>query len=532
MAERTAAEVAMDRRAWRTLLLIVLGVTAVRLAYLAWFCPFGLAEDEAHYWEWSRHLDWSYYSKGPGIAWSIALSTWALGDTELGVRVLAPLFGAALALAAGRMGRLLGPGVCLFAGAAVLLAPGFQITSLIMTIDGGYLACWALACLLAHRAMIEGSRPAWPLLGMAVGMGFLFKYTILLLPLGLIAFWLARRRGEHRARVGWSGPAAAVGAFALCALPVVVWNAREGFPTVRHLLGHLGSSMGDIPTEPGCGHAAKGSPLVWVPEYLGMQVAVAGPMLFLGILGAVRVLRSHGEAGRDARMLMVCAAAPILVFYLLVSFVTRGEGNWAIAGMVTLAALAGDEARRMRSRPSRGFDPVGMLWTATVIVGLVAGLGMLRMDWLARLPVIGRAMPVERMMRGPVLAQRVGERMDELRDRTGLEPFVVCEHYGRASQMGFYLPGRPVVYCSSPLMPSFPEQGLCRGRPSQLDLWPDHDLGRLDRLGGRPAVLIGGHESQWRTAFERVEVLDGWRDKGRPGFLGYGFVGFPVARTE
>ncbi|MEN2995294.1 MAG: phosphatase PAP2 family protein [Thermodesulfovibrio sp.] len=51
--------------------------------------PIDLSPDEAHYWEWSRRLDLSYYSKGPMIAYLIALSTWIFGDNPLGVRILA-----------------------------------------------------------------------------------------------------------------------------------------------------------------------------------------------------------------------------------------------------------------------------------------------------------------------------------------------------------------------------------------------------------------------------------------------------------
>lgn len=34
-------------------------------------CPLDLSGDEAHYWDWSRQLDWSYYSKGPAVAYVI-----------------------------------------------------------------------------------------------------------------------------------------------------------------------------------------------------------------------------------------------------------------------------------------------------------------------------------------------------------------------------------------------------------------------------------------------------------------------------
>ena len=57
---------------WFVSLLAVL--SAVQLCVLAW-SPFDLAPDEAHYWEWSRRLDYGYYSKGPAIAWTIAAAT-------------------------------------------------------------------------------------------------------------------------------------------------------------------------------------------------------------------------------------------------------------------------------------------------------------------------------------------------------------------------------------------------------------------------------------------------------------------------
>jgi hypothetical protein len=46
----------------------ILASVAATLAFVWIRCPFDLAPDEAHYWDWSRHLDWSYYSKGPLVA--------------------------------------------------------------------------------------------------------------------------------------------------------------------------------------------------------------------------------------------------------------------------------------------------------------------------------------------------------------------------------------------------------------------------------------------------------------------------------
>src|SRR5213082_2143123 len=90
---------------WRLLAgLLILGSAGLRLAYLASNCPLDLAPDEAHYWDWSRHLDWSYYSKGPLVAYLIrcgcvlagAWSRWLTASDVLAVRLPAVICGSLL----------------------------------------------------------------------------------------------------------------------------------------------------------------------------------------------------------------------------------------------------------------------------------------------------------------------------------------------------------------------------------------------------------------------------------------------------
>ena len=77
---------------------------ALSLAYVWVFCPLDLAPDEAHYWDWSHRLDWSYYSKGPLVAWLIRgscelfgrLSVALTGDLAGAVRLPAVVFHVAL----------------------------------------------------------------------------------------------------------------------------------------------------------------------------------------------------------------------------------------------------------------------------------------------------------------------------------------------------------------------------------------------------------------------------------------------------
>ena len=71
-----------DRKDWdlyHLFIYTVVIVTCIRLSFIAspWH---SLTEEEAQYWDWSRHLDWSYYSKPPLIAYLIHLFTWIGGQ--------------------------------------------------------------------------------------------------------------------------------------------------------------------------------------------------------------------------------------------------------------------------------------------------------------------------------------------------------------------------------------------------------------------------------------------------------------------
>ncbi len=533
---------------WRATLLLVLGVTVLRVVYLVWLCPYTLIEDEAHYWEWSRRLELSYYSKGPGVAWLIAASSWLLGESAWAVRVPAAMASGVGALCVAGLARdACGDGRAGFFGACVfLLMPVFQVVGLLMTIDGPMVACWAAACWAGWRAMERGSGPAWVALGAALAVGFLFKYVVVLLAPGLVWYALLRR-GSGRARAGWGWVAAGVCVGLLGVVPVAAWNAMHGWPTVHHLLGHLGLPGGDVAPTRAEGGGWRYDPR-WTLEFLGGQIALAGAPLVLGIYSAVVAIRRRREAGWPGRAFLIVCGAPVLAIYVGVSFVTEPEGNWPMAGYVTMAALCGwgvvdamDGVLRRRAAWSalpRGERPwAGIVrrkpeshrqiaWDVSVVLGLVIGVGALRIDLLARAPLVGWMFPEGRMSGADDRAADAAERLAALRERTGLEPFVIAQQYGRASQMAFYLPGRPTVYCAS---------SLTDGRATQYDHWRETDLRNPEveqRLLGRPALLTGATVEQWRPAFERVEAgpqLRGESKAGRQVFVGIGYRGFGAA---
>ena len=84
-----------------------------QVAFLVFGCDWDLCNDEAEYWAWSRQLDWSYYSRGPLIAWLIRLATECSGWAERQADGLADAGGPAAGGSPGRIDRLgrVSPGV-------------------------------------------------------------------------------------------------------------------------------------------------------------------------------------------------------------------------------------------------------------------------------------------------------------------------------------------------------------------------------------------------------------------------------------
>jgi 4-amino-4-deoxy-L-arabinose transferase-like glycosyltransferase len=552
---------ALFTNAWRSILLLILAAALLRILYLTLLSPYALIEDEAHYWEWSRHLDWSYYSKGPGVAIAIRASTALLGDTAFAVRlpaILASLL-ITLAIAALATETTNDKRAGFFAAACVLLAPIFQMSAILMTIDGPYVAAWALAAWAAWRALTKKSATAWLALGTALAVGFLFKYTIILLPPGILLFALLNKNNLnlHKKWRLWASAATAIGL--LGTLPIIIWNAQHDWVTFKHLLGHVALPGGDVsPDDQGL---LRWNPL-WTLELIAAQVALIGGVLFLSLYTTVEAIRRRNENAIAwiGHLFLISLSLPILIFYLAVTLFTEAEGNWPMAGFVTLIALSGwgvvDAMDRVNhltqqwqslpqsNRPKWGIYKKRpqlhrqLAWRASLVVGILSGAALFRLD-LAAPPIdtlatyashlaarlgVGSGkdlniVPLGRMTSARPIAAEVQSRLQQLADKTDQQPFVIAQHYGRASQLAFYLNNHPTVYASSSLM---------GGRLTQYDIWAETDLRRADHLKGRPAVLLGGQQHQWERAFERVESIGPLKGdhKQRPAFLGYNFRGF------
>ena len=463
-----------DGRVGRQVAAVLVGLTALRLAFLAWG-SLDLSPDEAHYWEWSRRLDLSYYSKGPLIAYLIAGLTAVFGSSALAIRLGAVGLSLLGAWGLYRLGRELygrpEPGALAVLGLQV--TPLVWAGSLLMTIDAPFIVVWTLGLWAAHRALTGGGAGAWLLVGLAIGVGSLAKYTMLFaLPCLVVYLW---RAPERRAAVTPRGVLlTAAGALASFA-PVLVWNWRTGWVSARHVASQgRGDSLG----------------LEHLAEFLGSQLLVLSPLVALVLTWGLWIgVREGLVRGREPYRFLLAFSAPVLGFYLLVGLQGKVQANWAAAAYPPLAlATAGLLLERRAA-----LAPAARRWqTRWLVAALVLAVGMSGLGHaMDRFGVPHRIDPATRLRGWAELGRAAGAAVEGMPDPR--RTFLASDRYQVTSELAFYTPGAPPAY----------NFNLGR-RLNQYDFWESPDT----RLGWDAVYVKEGRrplDERVRAAFERVD---------------------------
>ena len=326
----------------RLALVGTLAVTLVRLALLPLYQT-ALGPDEAQYWFWGQTLDWGYYSKPPVIAWVIALPTALFGDHAWSARLLSPvLIGAAGLFLFGAARRLYDDRAALWTLVLWHLTPAVMLGATIVSTDVPLLLCWS-AALYALVRMTEGASRYALLLGAALGFGLLSKYAMIYWLVGLA---LAAALSPRARRAGTLPIFGAVALGVLVFAPNILWNIANGMQTVGHTADNADWRGG----------------LQWseLTQFLGDQLGVAGPVVFLALLGA---LFAAFRRRRDPDVLLASFVLPPLLVISAQALLSRANANWAMTAYP--AALILVPAMLLRWRAAWA------LWSSAALHGLV-----------------------------------------------------------------------------------------------------------------------------------------------------------------
>ena len=490
---------------------IVLGVITLtfvaHLLYVGANCPMDLAEDEAYYWDWSRQLDISYYSKGPLTAYLIRASCAIFGDTALAVRLPALFMRVGISLCTFWLARRLFRSERLALGAVLLgyLAPMMMAAGLIMTTDPPFLFFWALATCLACAAILDGRGWAWWAAGAAVGLGFLTKFSMPLWLAGLFLFLLLDRESRHLLRT--RGPWVAVLVALPFTLPVIIWNVRHAWVTFLHVSEDVGVSEGALEARN-------------IIDFWTGQMCVIGPLLFLliaaGVVSAIYVQARRpreGEADdRRALRFLLCMGLPVFLGVMLSSLRKHASNNWVASSyFACLILTAWFLSRQMQSQRQ------WRLWRWIFYPAVVTGLALVLVAHNTELlyPAVARynaAFPASALTVRKIDPTyrlhgwaEIGQRVSSLVERQPRMLLMAAE-YQTAAELAFYVRGEPKTYCAGSYF-----IGAQREPFSQFDIWPDRRLeaAEVQRRGmlGWDAIYLGAMNAEMRGAFASVQRL-------------------------
>lgn len=412
--------------------LVILATLAARWIYLA-TGPLDLSGDEAYQWTWSKHLALSYYSKPLGIALFQKLGTLIGGDTTFGVRFCSPLLAAIMGFMILRfLAREAGPRLAFWVFIATLATPLLCAGSVLMTIDPPLVLCWMWATIAGWRAVQpDGKIRDWLTVGLAIGLGFLCKYTAALqLVCWVILFALMPAARSHLRK---PGPWLALGTFVFCTLPVIIWNSQHHWITLTHVAANAQLDQEWHPT------------LKYFFEFPGAQAGFLNPVFFVAMLWASFAFWKR-RAEKPLWLFLACMGAPLFYGYWLYSFHSRVQANWPVAAVPPLFCLA---ALYWQGRPVAA----KRLLISGLLIGLpvVALLHNTSLTKFLFAPLPGDVDISHRAEGWRETAQAV-----EIERRNfNTNGFIIADDYGAAGLYSFYSPSArkavgsptPLVYC-------------------------------------------------------------------------------------
>jgi 4-amino-4-deoxy-L-arabinose transferase-like glycosyltransferase len=479
---------------------LLMAAFLVRLLLIA-LTPLDLSADEAHYWEWSRRLDLAYYSKGPLVAYVIALSRTVFGDTDFAVRAPAALLSLFSGLVLfGFLREITSPKVSFIGLVIYLSAPIVTAMGLLMTTDPLLQLFWLLSLYFAAR-VITSARAGWwiPAL-VCVGLAALSKYTALILYPSFALFLLTEKAlRKQLLSAGWVTGSAAL---LLTLIPVVIWNAEHGWVNAQHNASHLGAF--------GFHFRPK-----YFFELLGAQFGVMGPLTFAGLLYLLKLCVRDFRILKPLERLFFLSAAPLLAVCLAVSMTKSVYANWPmpvlLSGILIFCALL---SRAAILPVMKNWQTV-FTWTvkANVLISLLACL--LFAGFTFRLPL--EMLPSKKLTGWQNLAGGAEQAIANLK-----ADFIAAQNYDYASALSFYMAGHPRLYCLT----------VDGRRMNQYDVW-----GGWSALEGKDGFLVLKDKeslNEARKFFTAVDEIGEWSDSQRHVIfaLGKGYRGGEMALPQ
>ncbi len=435
---------------WRSVILLYVIVAVLRITYTI-NGGYDLDAEEAQYWLWSKHPDWSYYSKPPLIAYFNGISTHLLGSFSWAVRLNAILLGSFLGLGAYYVTRKIyhHTKLAFLVSAGLLLLPAYHYVSLFFTTDVLAVIGWLFTTYFFWTAITKGKTKYWIFAGLSMGLGLLGKYTLLyFLPFSVLYLLLTNRKLLLQ-----KGYYMFVCTGLILFLPVIIWNLNHGMTGALHV-AHLAGAGKEFP--------GWTKVLTYQSEFIGGQLLLNFPLLCLLFFWKRYEVGSYLKG--DFEKYVISSVLFVILTFFAVAFFKRIRINWLLFSYFPLYIVLLRAIFKSRL--------IYRVKTYLAISSLLLA-GLLLQPFFEAYGFRGaRMVPVKMDPFTKLMGwQRLGLFLDrEVRDKaSGKEMVILSDKYQIAAQMSFYTPGQPESYCL-PINERRMNQYDVWGIPEDLDL--------------------------------------------------------------
>ena len=307
----------------KTVILLLVVSAVIRCILAGWV---ELGTDEAYYWTFAKYPDWSHFDHPGMVGWVIQLFTLNLTfDSELFMRLASVVFMTINTWVMYRIGRELkdettGVWTALLYTASVY---AFVITGIFILPDTPLSLFWLLAFLMFIKYSKQGRNKHLLLAGLLIGLSILSKYTGAFLWFGFLLYILCFDRRQFRNPHLYLALLITV----LCCLPIVLWNARNGF--VSFLF-----------------HGDRVS--FWGPLHpAGFFTEVGGEFIYNNPVNFILAILAIGAAFRKKlpidihqQRFILITTLPLIGLFLLSSFTRPTLPHWSGPAYVMLIPLS------------------------------------------------------------------------------------------------------------------------------------------------------------------------------------------------
>ncbi len=310
---------------------LIAGFLAIYLLRLLVVFTMGIMPQDAYYYLYSAHLDFSYFDHPPMVAYMLRFFGVFLGKSVVAIKLTDFIVSLLSFMAFYRLARYFlsekqALRASLFYGTTLLLT----VLSINTTPDVPLMLFWTLALIFSYKALFENKLWHWMLAGLMMGLAFISKYTGLFLLAGMFGFLLFSK--NHRKYFLSKESLLLLLFFAIGIFPVVYWNYMNDWTSFAFQTADRADSIEEFRIRP---DLFLGN--------LATQLMLLIPFLFIGMVVilfkmARKLVRKRMLPGEKSLFLMLFSL-PIILFFFGVSLVYWVKLNWIMPGYVAAIIL-------------------------------------------------------------------------------------------------------------------------------------------------------------------------------------------------